>query len=746
MKKALSIVLAFVMAVSMVPTASALTPSAQWQFYRDIYDDISDWLNSHEVTSKFWAGGGMTRGGGAGRRDYYTAPGDSATPKYGTGVNPSVPSGPYTGVPTGGSGATNNYTFNGGTTTRYSIFKPTTNNSYTTNYYDYQWYNPVTNNYQQITYDTDLYYSPTYNTYHITNNEYNTYITNNNTYITYYIVDPVEELSWYYEIYYALPDGRNSYDLEAKDVWGQYFFYDAVNYQEVAEDDGTTLALLHFDGNLLDSSSHNCNVTYETGANYNFAESDFTGALYWNDGVEHKLNITLPENLDGDFTIEGRVNVLNPGSYKFQRNTGDGWVDIPLADSPNIDKVYSLSDYPDYSSSRELFCYFFDISDDSISLYYGKDFESGTCKHPLRYWTAPLLSVGGQICLFDCDYYEYKSLRVNRSFNDEPILFMDTSLLYMKGRSNTVLSIDNVTNVFYDDIHISAFNVSGPYNFAVVRSGDTLHYYVNGLEVYSCESSGDLGNVVSLQGFEDTQVMYDELRVSNKALYTDTYTPSAQPFDTNLVLVVPESGSETSIAVKSNVPVGNLRVGGVRPTYPGNGDVYVYLENDVVRDVQQYQVDGWYSVTASIYEDGAWTPFNGKNVSNYVVYEPDPDSPDPTPTPSPGPGGTSTPETPGGGGTGGDDDDGGIWDFLSDLFGGLIDMLASLVGGAVKMLAGVLGGLVDLFKSLLSFVSGFTDFLTAAFGFLPVEMLQALSAGIILMVIIAIIKFIGGFL
>ncbi len=731
MKRLFSFILAFVLTFCFSLSAFASSSTDKWlqsskyEIQRNLWSrqnsiadaikGIADWID--DQAPDFYAGGGAFRGGGAGRTPFYTSTAENS--KYN-----------YNG--SSGSGASQNALYNSGATTSYTVF----NNQNKT------YYNPVTNNNQSY---TDIYYSPTYNTYNITNNEYNTYITNNYTYISYYIVDPVEELSWYYEIYYLLPDGRNSYNLTAEDVWGQYFIYDAVNYSEVAEDDGSTLALLHFDGNIQDSSSHNCAVQYETGANYNFVESDFTGALYWDDSLEHILNITLPESLDGDFTIEGRVNILQPGSYKFQKLSDGVWSDFSLPyetehiyNTPNGCWNAALSYLSDFLEPDSVEWFDNGFSTRNEWNYYSYPtsaaFKPGIA---FRYIAAPIVSVDDLFCLFGSNYYEYTYAN-NLGFGTFNIQLRSMGLNRYSFTANGVNKNNVLSNFMPPTLTVDAFDVSDDYSFAVVRKDKKIHYFVNGLEVYSCDSlKNDLGNIVKLQGFSDTVVMFDELRVSNKALYTDTYTPSAQPFDSNLVLVVPETGDESTIAVKSNIPVANLRVGGVRPTYPTNGDVYVYLEDDVVQDVQQYQVDGWYSVTASIYEDGAWVPFNGHDLSAYTMKPDDVEGGGATePTPSPGPGGE----------IGGDDDDGGVLDFLKDLFGGLIDAIAALIGGAVSLLAGVLGSIVDLLTTLVQFFSGFTAFLSAAFPFLPTELMSALTAGIIIMVVLAIIKFIGGFL
>lgn len=163
------------------------------------------------------------------------------------------------------TGATNNYRYNNTTNVNNYQAINTTNNTY---------YNPITNNYN--TYN-DISYNSTYNTYKITNNNYNSYVTNNNTYVSYYVIDMKTETEYYYEVYYRLPDGRNSYDLQAEDVWGTYFMYNAINYREVIEDDGKTLALWHLDGDVKNSAA----VGYgdlDT-PSLNFVETPFVGVL-----------------------------------------------------------------------------------------------------------------------------------------------------------------------------------------------------------------------------------------------------------------------------------------------------------------------------------------------------------------------------------------------------------------------------------------------------------------------------------
>lgn len=156
------------------------------------------------------------------------------------------------------------YSYEGGddysTTSNYQIYTDMSDKS--TNTYNYQWYNPITQNYNYTDY---FLYDYDYNTYYYqttTNNyQYDYYYIDNSTYVTYYILETntqtQEENEYQYDVYYKLPDGRNSFNLTKDDVWGTYFIYDVMKYDSVPEDDGTTLGLWHFDGNLNDSSYWN---------------------------------------------------------------------------------------------------------------------------------------------------------------------------------------------------------------------------------------------------------------------------------------------------------------------------------------------------------------------------------------------------------------------------------------------------------------------------------------------------------
>ena len=438
-------------------------------------------------------GGGDGRGAGAGRRletarKYYTS-----------------------------TAADSPFTYNAGDTELYSIVDSSTN---TLNFLD-----------QSVTYNNYEYNEVNNSFTFYTDNSLTYTVTENVTNVV--VVYPTSVSDGSYEtatLYYELPDGRNSFDLTASDVWGVYFNYNAVNYQQVVEDDGVTVGLWHFDESFADSSANQHGSIVSS--LYDFVETPFNSGAVFNGDYTFYFPTFTPE---GDFTFEMRV-----------------FVDPNVRSSINdenevVDTVY----FPLFSGW-------------SIS-----GFPAGSwC------WVSITVS-SGKIYIF---------------VNGQPCSVYNSSIERLKNG---------------DEISLSSFKfpIRG---FTYQSSSDKYFYY------------GD--------------VVYDEARLSNRALYTSSYVPSSQPFDTNLVFVLPDDGQSGDIAVKSNVPVADLRVGGVRPTYPSQGDVFVYLEDDVCKSVQQYQTDGWYSIDAAVFFDGEWVTAKAFDMSSFVSYEPV----DPTPTPGPG--------------------------------------------------------------------------------------------------------------
>ena len=553
-------------------------------------------------------GGGSTRGGGAGRSQglyYYTQPvsgSTGSTPSYATGTTKYYQVDNTTNKTlnfTTWNQQTNNYTYN----------------SYTYNNYTYN------NEYNYYTYDIDNHYY---------------YVTYNVNYVNIIYPDGTQDEDGNdnydsVDIYFKLPDGRNSYDLDPEDIYGTYFVYNVVPYQSIPEDDGVTLGLWHLDGDLKDSSANNGKYIFNPGLT-SYSEVDDT----W----------------------------------------GSALVSSPVVSG--INQTYTLVDKSFFSS---------------ISYPFTLEFR-----------------------------------------------------LYISGSGTPRLKIDSSYPT--PDIRFS----SNQWNsFAISYDGSTITVFINGNLAYSYSHSSFNYIYLYAESLSGTfTYTFDEVRLSNKVLYTDNYLPSSQPFDTNQVLVPPADPVEYDIGIFSGYDVPDYRIGGVRPTYPTNGFVWVYLEDDVVQSVQQYQIDGWYSVDARIYVDGTWQDVKGFNLKD-AKFEED-SSPEPTPTPTPDPGGpTPTPDpggptpspSPGGDGEIDTSEPGWFDKFLSMLFDGLTALfqtigvvLGSMLTGIISLLTQVVSGLTQI----VGLGGEFTTVIGDLFGWLPSEMQLVVVAGFSVLIFVGLLK------
>ena len=359
-------------------------------------------------------------------------------------------------------------------------------------------------------------------------------------------------------------------------------------------------------------------------------------------------------------------------------------------------------------------------------------------------------------------------------------------------------------------------------NMAIVNDGSTVKYYMNGVEFTPpsnwIRSSGNV-NYLSFYGSPGfTYSYYDELRVSKGALYTKNYTPASAPFDIPMALTLPSEKTEGAIAVKSAVTVNNVRLGGVRPSYPVQGDVYISLDADKkVTSCQQYQSGTWTECQGSVCKDNNWVELTGYSFAGHVVNEDDfaevIDKKD-----DPAIGSNSNPDAEvtsftvhyykdgttdklrrdtvyqnvavgssftfsppaiknykplvssaeitisadgehifyyaadagSGGGSGGESDPSkpGFFDGLLSGVKSLVDVVCGFLGGVVQSvlsgITGIISTLIEAFKAVLSLGGHFGDFLAAALGFVPREIIDLLIAGIAVSIALAIVKFIRG--
>lgn len=161
-----------------------------------------------------------------------------------------------------------------------------------------------------IIYDesTKTYTIDSHDTYNTTLNYYyqwNYYI--NYTSITY--IGQTEEYNKYYEVYYELPDGRDSADLTKEELEQLNLEIDVIPYERCS-DDTSLRSLYHFDGDTDDASYWNycTDFRWEEGASLTYMDAGvFNGALYL-DETQHQFTVFFPSSIGtGDFTVMFRL-------------------------------------------------------------------------------------------------------------------------------------------------------------------------------------------------------------------------------------------------------------------------------------------------------------------------------------------------------------------------------------------------------------------------------------------------------
>lgn len=688
------------------------------------------------------------------------------------------------------------------------------------------------------TYNT-AYYNNTYNSYYIpvTYNDvdYNYFITYAPTYtnITYIVDgcnDPSQAVSNNY--YFQLPDGRNSYNLTADDVFGIPLVGEVINYDATPENDNC-VALYHFDGNITDASGKSNTAVFDDGTVPQYISSNGFGKhlMLSNCGA---FRVILPEALEAPYTVEFKFNY---GQYvdfliteRMLRNTVDYSSQLMFRILSGVTHHGSTSEYRDKSVLLQVLKEYSFYDSVYSFLLWGEDADGS---FPQRfgsiYWTNTK-----ELSDYGSTYYGNGKGGSGGPFNNgylvlsESLIDGDIDAVVRTLKMNDGYAFwKNGTAKHYFNYSQASSNSSNPIplgqwvNMAIVNDGSAVKYYMNGVQFTPPSnwqaSTGNLKKMYFYGAPGFAYSYYDELRISKGALYRENYTPASAPFDIPMALTLPSEKTEGAIAVKSAVAVNNVRLGGVRPSYPVQGDVYISLDADKkVTSCQQYQSGTWTECQGSVCKDNNWVELTGYSFAGQVVNEDDfaeviDKKEDPAAGTDANPeaeatsftvhyykegttdkvrrdtvyqnlavGAAFTASAPTVKGykalaasaeitvtadgeyifyysvdestdPGGSDDDPskpGFFDGLLSSVKSLVNVICGFVGGVVQSLlsgiTGIISTLIDAFKAVLSLGGHFGDFLAAALGFVPREIIDLLIAGIAVSIALAIIKFIRG--
>lgn len=630
-QKYLSLAAAFsiVLGVLAVPASAAVSDALEYAG-----DTILQWMNPSNTEPL--GGWNIVDFGSAlfqsnKEQKYYTTPTESVEDSNGNVVNY------YRGGDTTNTKIIDSYnrTFN-------TIHNTTNNtNNYSANVKLQDFLNTYTTNNNNYSYSADLkswYYDNDTNNYNYTSNQtyYNTdnsryYISIDNSTDEYYLVDvqyspTFVTVNYEYNTtnnnitnnygdvtnvyYYELDDGRNSYTLTVSEALGIDSGYDVVNY-ELVPDDPNTLSLQHFDSSYDDSSAFGRTFYSENRSTSYVDSGDFGKAVKLTSGSAAGVSIPgLSSN--SSLQIDFRAYFDDISSMSVFLGDSNLLGDI----SPRYwDVVTSYANdgaaYQDKYMNAKLV----------VGTYAHDEIITGTKTTSEligdNFFTDSTPVVNGSVptSADDSGYYVTDTLIGYGSYGSPGLYSSERVKQVNVTAVNSYRATYDVDNYKVDtyrayasdgvslDVDISNYENQWV-SFRIVISGGHLYYFVNGDLVGSGAFSMPSADKVYVKSAGT--VYLDELRVSTGSLVsTSAYNPAAAPYDTNMVLALPDTLSPMTIYVRHQTPVNGWRIGGVRPSAPATGFFYLPLHSDYTGSQPQiYDGSNWIDVDAVVSADG----------------------------------------------------------------------------------------------------------------------------------------------
>lgn len=602
----------------------------------------------------------------------------------------------------------------------------------------------IRNNFK-FTYNT-AYYNQTYNSYYIpvTYNDvdYNYFITyaptyTNITYIQDGCNDPAQAVSDNY--YFELPDGRNSYNLTADDVFGIPLAGEVINYDAVPENDNC-VALYHFDGNIKDSSGAGSVASFLEGSIPVYRESDSYGQCLYLSSTDN-LSITLPQELEAPYTIEFRVNygtnrTFTPSAYRYSSvyyvyhqglktyvpmteyehyNASAYATAVAAADKARANNSFKPSSvyFSSFPLNRETW-YNISIVNDGTQI---KWYREGVPFTPPDGWNVSngcisSVSLSGVAGL---TYSCYDELRISKG------------ALYSGEYTPHVGPFDVPTVLVTPDISAvpdGTVAVKSAVSVADFRVGGVRPSYpVEGSVYISLDADKKVTSCQQYQSGTWTECQGSVCKDNNWVELTG-YSFAGQVVNEDDFAEVIDKKDDPAIGSNSNP---DAEVTSFTVHYYKDGTT-----DKLRRDTVYQNVAVGSSFTFSPPAIKNYKPLvssaeititaDGEHVFYYAA--------------DAGSGGADDPSKP------------GFFDGLLSGVKSLVDVVCGFLGGVVQTvlsgITGIISTLIEAFKAVLSLGGHFGDFLAAALGFVPREIIDLLIAGIAVSIALAIVKFIRG--
>lgn len=536
-------------------------------------------------------------------------------------------------------------------------------------------------------------FNPEFNTYETINNFYTdnsqTYICETENYFisyefneTYYTicVAPVQSPTdgKFFNVYYQLPDGRNSFNLTPDDIRGVVFNYSVVNYDRTVLD-SSVLGLYRLDGNYSNFAI-NHSSSYFGYNNLNFIDGRFGGGISFVDSrpATFAYGSTVPDSwtlefwcfvpyqgtiLQSDIYSQENVcgyddlpSLLTENAWNYVVITSDFqcWINgvlspefpfifySPNSNNPQVGMFNLASDYSFnlhpvsvvdsngvaltkniggtvYTCKVGVGWAFDEILFRSGTNHYSTNFTVRSEPFDLPFaYTVPDLPV-----IYEREEIEFSSFDNSLGTTwSESLIFVPSEFLYYSTSSVRFISVqfNTVLNSYYGSY--SKWNFNFP-SSSVPTSG----FYKFKYRAYYFDSSNFQGKkcIRFACGFESLDgsyvspvthyVLIDNVEVvDNLQYYLVKFPNSGFYFYDNVAYI-----SKSVIGVQSPFDVHNLQVGGIRPLYPSDGDVYVSFFRGVVSSVIQYYEGVWHDINASVFYRGQWINVKEFDFTNLML-------------------------------------------------------------------------------------------------------------------------------
>lgn len=311
-------------------------------------------------------------------------------------------------------------------------------------------------------------------------------------------------------------------------------------------DDNGDKVTLTIDNLIFDTSTKNYTLnaynTVEEGDNYYYT--------YYTYNITYNITNTY-------ITYIGSNDAYEKEEYEFYYQLPDGRSSADLTADEVAGMSFEFHDVVNYAKSatdvsvRALYHFDGDLEDSSYFSTQGA--FTWTEGASITYMEAPT-AFDGTLYLDGTSHSFDVTLPSNMGSGDATVQFRH----YQASEPDTVSNIENSVsiggtpllswdeqNLYYGSTKIASLPVGTWSEIALVRNSNTLYIYLNGLCVHSVSMATVWGDTLTFTLGDSSRAytMLDELRVLNFAMVEggNSYTPTSVPFDSNLVLVLPDS-------------------------------------------------------------------------------------------------------------------------------------------------------------------------------------------------------------